>query len=76
MQHTGLKPADLTKFGAILRTNGISIEKAAEQLYGNLPETLQNTTNDTEIKDIIIELLTTSISYTDITKGIYKNRIE
>ena len=76
MQHTGLKPADLTKFGAILRTNGISIEKAAEQLYGNLPEALQNTTNDTEIKDIIIELLTTSISYTDITKGIYKNRIE
>lgn len=76
MQHTGLQSSDLTGFSKILRTNGISIEKASEQLLENLPEALKATTDDTQIKDIIIDLITSSESYTDITKGIYKSRIE
>lgn len=76
MKNLGLNPADLTKFNSLLRTNGTSIERAAEQLYHGLPEALQSTTDDVEIKNIIEELLQTSIGPTDITRAIYKNRIE
>lgn len=76
MQETGLKPADLTKFSTILRTNGITIKEAAELLYGELPEQLQNQTSDNEIRDIIINLLKESQGPTDITRAIYKDRIE
>lgn len=76
MKHTGMKPADLTKFSKILRTNGISIEKASEQIYGNLPEYLQNTTEDTQIAEIIRDLLLNSQSYTDIIRAIYRDRID
>ena len=76
MQETGLKPADLTKFSAILRTNGITVKEAAELLYGELPEQLQNQTDDNEIRGIIINLLKTSQGPTDITRAIYKDRIE
>jgi hypothetical protein len=71
-----MKPADLTKFSTILRTNGISITQASEQLFGNLPESLQNQTNNEEIKEIIINLLLNSEGPTDITRAIYKGRIE
>jgi hypothetical protein len=30
MKNLGLNPADLTKFNSLLRTNGTSIERAAE----------------------------------------------
>lgn len=76
MQGTGMKPADLTKFSSILRTNGISIEKASEQIYGDLPEYLQNTTSDVKITEIIRDLLLSSQSYTDITRAIYRDRID
>ena len=76
MKNLGLKPADLTKFSSILRVNGISIEQASEQLYHGLPETLQATTTDVDIKNIIEELLQTSTGPTDITRAIYKSRIE
>lgn len=76
MQETGLKPSDLTKFSTILRTNGISITQASEQLFGNLPESLQNQTNNEEIREIIINLLSNSEGATDITRAIYKGRIE
>jgi hypothetical protein len=71
-----MKPVDLTKFSTILRTNGISITKASEELFGNLPESLQNQTNNEEIKQIIIDLLLNSEGATDITRAIYKGRIE
>ena len=76
MQETGLKPSDLTKFSTILRTNGISITQASEQLFGNLPESLQNQTNNEEIRETIINLLLNSEGATDITRAIYKGRIE
>ena len=75
-QETGLKPQDLTKFSTILRTNGISITQASEQLYENLPETVQNQTNNEEIRQIIIDLLLNSEGATDITRAIYRERIE
>ena len=79
MQETGLKPQDLTKFSTILRTNGISITQAAEQIYGNLPEYLQNTLGDQKeqrIREIIIDLLQSSQGANDIIRAIYKDRIE
>ena len=76
MQETGMKPADLTKFSTVLRTNGISITQASEQLFGNLPESLQNQTNNEEIRQIIIDLLLNSEGPTDIIRSVYKGRIE
>jgi len=71
-----MKPADLTKFSTVLRTNGISITQASEQLFGNLPEFLQNQTDNEKIREIIIDLLLSSEGPTDITRAIYKGRIE
>jgi hypothetical protein len=42
MKNLSLSPSDLTKFSSKLRVNGISIERASEELYGGLPESLQN----------------------------------
>lgn len=69
---------DTKRIISLLRSpenGGVSVQTAAERIYEELPEGLKSQTDDSEIRDIILDILQSIQTPNDITKIVIDNRI-
>lgn len=78
-RETGLRSADLSKFKKIVRlekNGGQDLIQAAHKLWEDLPENWYNQYSTQDIRNILIDIISTAEDDNDITKSIYSSRIK
>lgn len=78
-RETGLRSADLSKFKKVVRlekNGGQDLIQAAHKLWEDLPENWYNQYSTQDIRNILIDIISTAEDDNDITKSIYSSRIK
>lgn len=78
-RETGLRSADLSKFKKVVRlekNGGQDLIQAAHKLWEDLPENWYNQYSTQNIRNILIDIISTAEDDNDITKSIYSSRIK
>lgn len=74
--HTGMKWADVAGLRFLFSKDGVGLEKFAEQIYADMPDHLRHNIDDTDVLNMVIEMLRECKSSGDIKNIIKANRIE